>query len=156
MNKVEGDFVSPKGRYALVAARFNAIVVDRLIEGARDALIRHGIADSAIDVVRVPGALELPLACQAVAESGKYVAIIALGTIIRGETSHYDVVVGESASKLSSLALQFKVPILNAVLTTENLEQAFDRAGGKAGNKGADAAMAAIEMVSLLAKLGDA
>jgi 6,7-dimethyl-8-ribityllumazine synthase len=135
-----------------VAARFNAFVVDRLIEGARAGLVSHGVVESDIDIIYVPGALEIPLAADRLSEGG-YAAIICLGTIIRGETGHYDVVVNQSARGLADVALRSKIPVLNAILTTETLDQAINRAGAKAGNKGFDAALAAIEMVNLLAQL---
>jgi 6,7-dimethyl-8-ribityllumazine synthase len=144
---------NPNDRFAIVAARFNGFVVDSLVGGARDGLLRHGVAESAIDVVRVPGSLELPIVVKRLASSGRYAAVIAVGAVIRGDTSHYDVVVGESAGKLSQIAYDTGVPVLNAVLTTENLEQAIERAGGKAGNKGYDAACAALEMADLLDRL---
>jgi 6,7-dimethyl-8-ribityllumazine synthase len=140
------------GRFALVAARFNALVVDRLIEGAQDALRRHGVADADIDLVRVPGSLEIPVVVHRLCQA-HYAAIIAIGAVIRGETSHYDVVVQQSAGAISRIAIDTGIPVLNAILTTETLEQAMDRAGGKAGNKGFDAALAAIEMANLLASL---
>lgn len=149
----EGDFSSPAGRFAIVAARFNAIVVDPLVTGAVDALHRHGIADDRIDTVRVPGSYEIPLVAQKLGKSGKYAAVICLGCVIRGDTDHYDHVAGAATSGIASAALNCGVPVIFGVLTCETLEQAINRAGGKAGNKGYEAAVAAIEMVNLLKKL---
>jgi 6,7-dimethyl-8-ribityllumazine synthase len=136
-----------------VASKFNAMIVEKLVAGAIDALTRHGVDAAAIDVAWVPGALELPLVVQRLARSGQYGAVIALGTVIRGDTSHYDIVAESSAAGCANVALVTGVPILNAILTVENLDQALARAGGEVGNKGYDAAMAALEMVDLLAKL---
>jgi 6,7-dimethyl-8-ribityllumazine synthase len=154
MKIIEGDFAAPKGRFAIVAGRFNGFVVEPLVAGARDVLVRHGVQDAAIDLVRVPGAWEIALAAGKLAASGKYVAIIALGAVIRGATPHFDFVAGECAKGLAQAALGSGVPVAFGVLTTDNIEQAIERAGTKAGNKGADAAMAALEMVSLYGKLG--
>lgn len=149
----EGDFSSPQGRFALVAARFNAFVVDQLVSGATDALQRHGIADDRIDTVRVPGSYEIPLVAQKLGKSGKYAAVICLGCVIRGDTDHYDHVAGAATSGIANAALNCGVPVIFGVLTCETLEQAINRAGGKAGNKGFEAAVAAIEMVNLMKKL---
>ncbi len=153
MNTIEGDFATPKGRFVLVAGRFNGFVVEALVDGARDALVRHGVAADAIDLVRVPGAWEIPLAAQRLAKSGKYAAVIALGAVIRGATPHFDYVAGEAAKGLAAAAHDSGVPVAFGVLTTDTIEQAIERAGTKAGNKGADAALAALEMVNLYAKL---
>jgi 6,7-dimethyl-8-ribityllumazine synthase len=150
----EGDFSPPSGRFAIVAARFNAVVVDRLIEGAVDGLKRHGVADSSIDTVRVPGSFEIPLIAQKLGRSGKFVAVICLGAVIRGDTDHYDHVASAAANGIANAALNAGVPIVFGVLTCETMEQALNRAGGKAGNKGFEAAMTAIEMANLLRKLG--
>lgn len=149
----EGDYSSPAGRFALVAARFNAFVVDQLLAGAVDALKRHGVTDDRIDVVRVPGSYEIPLVVQKLGKSGKYAAVICLGCVIRGDTGHYDHVAGAAASGIASAALNCGVPVIFGVLTCETLEQAINRAGGKAGNKGHEAAVTAIEMVNLMKKL---
>jgi 6,7-dimethyl-8-ribityllumazine synthase len=147
----EGDMISAKGtKYGIVVARFNAFVVESLLTGAIDALVRHGVAESDIDVARVPGAYELPLMAQTMAESEKYDAIIALGAVIRGSTPHFDIVAGESAKGLSSISLDTGIPVINGIITTETIEQAIERSGTKAGNKGAEAALGAIEMVSIL------
>ena len=149
----EGDFSPPPGRFALVVARFNGTIVEDLVAGALDGLRRHGVADDAIDLVRVPGSFEIPLVAQRLAAGGKYAALICLGAVIRGETSHYDHVAGEAASGVGRAALSTGVPVIFGVLTCETLDQAINRAGGKAGNKGFEAALAAIEMVNLLRKL---
>jgi 6,7-dimethyl-8-ribityllumazine synthase len=149
----EGDFAPPPGRFALVAARFNAAIVDSLVRGALEGLTRHGVADKAIDLVHVPGSFELPLVAQRLAASGKYAAVICLGAVIRGDTDHYDYVAGEAAGGIARAALATGVPVLFGVLTCDTLEQALNRAGAKAGNKGFDAALTAIEMVNLLHKL---
>jgi len=149
----EGDFRTPAGRFAIVAARFNSLIVDALIAGVRDALLRHGVPADAIDVARVPGSFELPLVAQRLAKTGNYSAILALGCVIRGETDHYDHVAGSATSGLLNASLNSGVPVLFGVLTCDTLEQAQQRAGAKAGNKGYEAAVAAIEMVNLLAKL---
>ncbi len=154
MKIIEGDFAAPKGRFALVAGRFNGFVVEPLVAGARDVLMRHGVKDDAIDLIRVPGAWEIALAAGKLATSGKYVAIIALGAVIRGATPHFDFVAGECAKGLAQAAQGSGVPVAFGVLTTDSIEQAIERAGTKAGNKGADAAMAALEMVNLYGKLG--
>ena len=149
----EGRPGGKPARYALAAAKFNAMIVEKLVDGATEALTRHGVDAADIDLAWVPGALELPLVVQRLARSKQYAAIIALGTIIRGETSHYDIVALNSASGCAAVAAETGIPVLNAILTVETLEQALDRAGGEVGNKGFDAAMAALEMVDLLAKL---
>ncbi len=149
----EGDFRTPAGRFALVAARFNAFVVDPLLAGARDALARHGVPDDRVDVIRVPGSFEIPLVAQRLAESRNYAAVICLGCIIRGETDHYDHVAGAATHGILNAGLKSGVPVIYGVLTCETLEQAIHRAGAKAGNKGFEAAVTAIETVNLLAKL---
>jgi 6,7-dimethyl-8-ribityllumazine synthase len=149
----EGDFSTPAGRFVLVAARFNGFVVDQLVAGALDALARHGVADDRVDLVRVPGSYEIPLVAQKLGKSGKYAAVVCLGCVIRGDTDHYDHVAGAAASGIASAALACGVPVIFGVLTCDTLEQAIHRAGAKAGNKGFEAAVAAIEMVNLLKKL---
>src|SRR5438067_1631441 len=144
----EGDFAPPPGRFALVAARFNGALVEQLVAGALDGLKRHGVADEAIDLVWVPGSFEIPLVAQKLAGSGRYAAVICLGAVIRGETGHYDHVAGEAAGGIGRVALETGVPVIFGVLTTETLEQAINRAGAKSGNKGFEAALAAIEMVN--------
>ena len=149
----EGDFSPPTGRFALVAARFNAVVVDRLVEGALDGLKRHGVPEANIDIVHVPGSYEIPLVAQKLGQGGKYAAVICLGAVIRGDTDHYDYVAGAAANGIASASLSTGIPILFGILTCDTMEQAVDRAGGKAGNKGFEAAATAIEMVNLLKKL---
>ncbi|NID17077.1 6,7-dimethyl-8-ribityllumazine synthase [Luteibacter yeojuensis] len=153
MKIIEGDFATPKGRFAIVAGRFNAFVVDSLVEGARDQLRRHGVADDAIDLVRVPGAFEIPQAASKIARSGNYVAVIGLGAVIRGSTPHFDFVASEAAKGIGQAAYDSGIPVAFGVLTTDSIEQAIERSGTKAGNKGADVALVAIEMVNLYAKL---
>lgn len=150
---IEGDFQAASGRYAIVVARFNSFLVESLVEGAVDALKRHGISDSEIQIIRVPGAFEIPLVVDKLAANGTHDAIIALGAVIRGSTPHFDIVAGESASGLSRSMLRHGIPIINGILTTDTIEQTIERAGTKAGNKGAEAALGAIEMVSLMKKL---
>jgi 6,7-dimethyl-8-ribityllumazine synthase len=149
----EGDFSSPTGRFVLVAARFNAFVVDQLVNGAVDALKRHGVGDDRIDIVRVPGSYEIPLIAQKLGKSGKYAAVLCLGCIIRGDTDHYDHVAGAATSGIAQAALNSGVPVIFGVLTCDTLEQAIHRAGAKAGNKGFEAAVCAVEMVNLLKTL---
>lgn len=150
---IEGNFQASGKKVALVAGRFNAFITKNLVEGAVDTLVRHGIDDSAITLVWAPGAFEIPLVVKRVAATGAYDAIIALGCVIRGGTPHFDYVAGEAAKGIGQLALQCNIPILFGVLTTDSIEQAIERAGTKAGNKGADAAMAALEMMSLMEQL---
>jgi 6,7-dimethyl-8-ribityllumazine synthase len=149
----EGDFSSPAGRFALIAARFNGLVVDQLVLGAADALRRHGVADDRIDVVKVPGSFEIPPVAQRLGKSGKYAAVICLGCVIRGDTDHYDYVAGPVASGIAAAAMASGVPVIFSVLTCDDLEQALHRAGAKAGNKGFEAAVTAVEMVNLMGKL---
>lgn len=153
MPTFEGDFSPPDGRFAVVCARFNAMVTEALLGGCRDAFVRHGVSDDRLDVAWVPGSFELPIVARAMAESGKYAAVICLGCVIRGETGHYDHVAGQAAGGLMSASLATGIPVIFGVLTTETVEQALNRSGLKAGNKGADSAMAAIEMVNLLARI---
>ena len=149
----EGDFSPPAGRFAAVAARFNGFIVDQLLAGVHDALARHGVPADRVDVVRVPGAFEIPVVAQRIGKTGKYAAVICLGCVIRGDTDHYDHVAGAATSGIASAALACGVPVIFGVLTCDTLEQAVHRAGAKAGNKGFEAAVAAIEMVNLMAKL---
>jgi 6,7-dimethyl-8-ribityllumazine synthase len=153
MTTYEGSLAPPAGRLALVAARFNDFIVGRLIAGALDGLKRHGIADDAIDLIRVPGSFEIPLAAQRLAATGKYAALIALGAIIRGDTDHYDHVAAGAARGIAQASLTTGVPIIFGILTCDTLEQAINRAGAKSGNKGFEAALAAIEMANLLRQL---
>jgi len=154
---IEGELVAPKSaRFAIVASRFNAFIVERLLEGALDGLKRHGVESPNITVVRVPGSWEAPLVVSRLAKSDKFDAVIALGAVIRGATAHFEHVAGEAAKGVAQAALQSGVPVIFGVLTTDTIEQAVERAGTKAGNKGFDAALAAIEMVSLDKSLSDA
>ena len=137
-------------RIGIAVGRFNGFLVESLVEGALDALLRHGVQGENITVVRVPGAFELPLIAKRMAKSGNYDAVVVLGAIIRGSTPHFDIVASESAKGLSKVALDHEIPVINGILTTENIEQTIERAGTKAGNKGYEAAMTAIEMVSVL------
>ena len=150
----DGDFSPPPGRFAIVAARFNAIIIDALVTGAIDGLKRHGVPDDRIDLVHVPGSFEIPLVAQKLGESGRYAAVICLGAVIKGDTDHYDHVAGATTSGIAQAGLTSGIPVIFGVLTCDNLEQALNRAGGKAGNKGFEAAVTAIEMVNLLKKLG--
>ena len=150
---VEGELQYSEGSFVIVSARFNSFIVDSLEGGAIDALKRHGVAESDITVVKVPGAYEMPLAIQALAQTGKYDAIIGLGAVIRGSTPHFDFVAGEASKGMANVALDNHIPVINGVLTTNTIEQAIERAGTKAGNKGAEAAISALEMVNLLKKI---
>ena len=150
---IEGELLARDLRFAFVAARFNDFVVEPLIRGALDALKRHGASEKQIEIVRVPGAFDIPIVARKLALSRRYDALLALGAVVRGQTPHFDYVAGECASGLARIALESGVPVAFGVLTTDTMEQAVDRAGGKAGNKGADAALAAIEMANLLRRL---
>ncbi|MBP6123015.1 MULTISPECIES: 6,7-dimethyl-8-ribityllumazine synthase [Providencia] len=151
MNVIKGVVAAPKARVAIAIARFNNFINDSLLDGAIDALERIGqVSQDNITVVWVPGAYELPLAVKALVETNKYDAVIALGTVIRGGTAHFEFVAGECSSGLSSVALNSNVPVTFGVLTTENIEQAIERAGTKAGNKGAEAALTALEMINVI------
>jgi len=152
---IEGELVVRDAKIALLASRFNSIVVDRLIEGAIDALVRHGAQERHLEVIRVPGAFELPLAAKALAESKRFHGLVALGAVVRGDTAHFDYVAGPCTNGLAALSLEYQWPIGLGVLSTETMEQALDRAGGKAGNKGADAALSVVEMISVLKRLKD-
>ncbi|MHB1844110.1 MAG: 6,7-dimethyl-8-ribityllumazine synthase [Deltaproteobacteria bacterium] len=154
MRTYEGNMSADGLRVALVAARFNGFIVDQLVAGALDALRRHGVHEEDLDLVRVPGTFELPAAVRRVAELGRHDAIVALGAVVRGATPHFDYVAGECAKGLGQLALEGRCAIGFGVLTTDNLEQAIERAGTKTGNKGADAALAAIEQANLFRALG--
>ena len=153
LSQVEGNFFDVNGRYVIVVGRFNHHVVDSLVEGAVDSLVRHGVDSEQIQIVHVPGAWELPLAVKQVLKTVKPDAVIALGAVIRGGTPHFEYVAGGCNTAMNSLQLEFDTPVANGVLTVESIEQAIERAGTKAGNKGTEAAMAAMEMVSLLRAL---
>ena len=151
-----GDFSAKGMRVGIVAGRFNDFIVDNLIAGAVDTLLRHGAVEKDIEIARVPGAVEIPLAVQRMGKTGKYDAIIALGAVIRGGTPHFEYVAGECSKGLGQLTLQLDIPIAFGVLTVDTIEQAIERAGTKAGNKGAEAAMGMIEMVNVLRQIGAA
>ena len=153
VNAIQGELAAQDARFGIVLARFNGFIGERLLEGALEALMRHGGDPERIDVVRVPGAFEIPLTLKTLAANGRYDALIALGAVIRGATSHFEYVAGECATGLSQVGMQFDIPVAFGVLTVGTVEQALERAGGKVGNKGADAALAAIEMADLLKKL---
>ena len=153
MKTIEGDLTVRDARFCLVVARFNSFITESLLAGAVDALKRHGAEEANLTVVRVPGAFEMPLALKRIAAKGEYDAIIALGAVIRGGTPHFDYVAGECVKGMASVSLANNLPIAFGVLTVDSIEQAIERAGTKAGNKGAEAAMSAIEMVNLLRQL---
>ena len=155
MRDISGDFVQCTGRYAIVAGRFNAFITERLVTGAHDAFTRHGIGEDDIDLIWVPGAFEIPFAVRRAADSGKYRAVVALGAVIRGATPHFDYVAGACADGLARINADGQVPVILGVLTTDTIEQAVERAGTKSGNKGAEAALTAMEMASLASRLGD-
>ncbi|MCP4270745.1 MAG: 6,7-dimethyl-8-ribityllumazine synthase [Gammaproteobacteria bacterium] len=152
-NILEGDLRANSARFAVLVTRFNSFITESLLDGAIDSLKRHGINESQIDIVRVPGAFELPLVASKLADPDKYGAIIALGAVIRGGTPHFDYVAGECAKGLGQISMKKGIPISFGVLTTDSIEQAIERAGTKAGNKGEEAAMSALEMVNLLNNL---
>jgi 6,7-dimethyl-8-ribityllumazine synthase len=152
---VEGKLSAEGFRFGIIVSRFNDFICSRLMEGATDALIRHGSDEEKIDIIKVPGAFEMPLAAKKLAQTGSYDAVICLGAVIRGATPHFDYVAAEVSKGIASVALESDIPVTFGVLTTENLEQAIERAGSKSGNKGYDAAMAAIEMVNLFKELQD-
>jgi 6,7-dimethyl-8-ribityllumazine synthase len=151
---IEGDLQARELRFVVLAARFNDFIVDQLVRGAVDSLRRHGASDKQIDIVRAPGAFELPLVARQLALTKRYDAIIALGAVIKGATAHFDFVAGECAGGLARVAHDTGIPVAFGVLTTDTIEQAVERAGTKAGNKGADAAVTAIELANLLRKIG--
>ncbi len=147
---IEGSLKGDGRKLGIVVSRFNSFIAEKLLEGALDALIRSGVADKDIEVARVPGAFEIPLITQKMAKSGKYDAVICLGVVIRGATPHFDYVAGEVAKGSAQVMLDSGVPVLFGVLTTETIEQAIERAGSKAGNKGSEVAVAALEMINLV------
>lgn len=149
MKILEGSYVSG-GKFAIVASRFNEFIVSKLISGAEDTLVRHGVSSDDITLAWVPGAFEIPLIASKMARSGKYDAVICLGSVIRGSTTHYDYVCSEVSKGIAAVALESGIPVMFGVLTTENIEQAIERSGSKAGNKGFSCAEGAIEMVNLL------
>ena len=149
----EGQLLVQDARFCLVTSRFNSFIVEALTNGAIDALVRHGAQPDDIDIVKVPGAYELPLAVQKVAATGRYDAIVALGAVIRGATPHFDYVAGECVKGISMVSLKHEIPVAFGVLTVDSIEQAIERAGTKAGNKGAEAALSAVEMINLLREI---
>ncbi len=153
MKVIEGQLTTNNEKFCIVISRFNEFIGSKLLSGAIDELKRHGVKEENIDVVWTPGAFEIPIVAKKCAKSGKYNAIITLGAIIKGSTSHYDYVCAELSKGIAQVSLETEVPVLFGVLTTENIEQAIERAGTKAGNKGSDAAKAAIEMANLLKEI---
>ena len=153
MRTLQGKVVAREIKVGIVAARFNEFIVSKLVAGARDGLLRHDVKDEDIDLAWVPGAFEIPLIASKMAKSGKYDAVICLGAVIRGATSHYDYVCSEVSKGIASVSLTSDIPVMFGVLTTDNIEQAIERAGTKAGNKGYDCALGAIEMVNLVRQL---
>ena len=153
MNTFEGKLIPEQIKVGIVAARFNVFITSKLLSGAIDGLVRHDVKEEDIDVAWVPGAFEIPLIASKMAKSGKYDAVICLGAVIRGSTSHYDYVCSEVSKGIASVSLSSDIPVMFGVLTTENIEQAIERAGTKAGNKGYDCALGAIEMVNLIRQI---
>ncbi len=153
MKKIEGMIVANGAKIGIVAARFNEFIVSKLVGGAEDALLRHSVNPEDISVAWVPGAFEIPVVAKKMAMSGKYDAVICLGAVIRGATSHYDYVCNEVSKGIASVSLESGIPVMFGVVTTENIEQAIERAGTKAGNKGYDCAMGALEMIDLMKQL---
>ena len=154
MTEVYEGMLSAKGlKFVIVSSRFKSFITGQLVEGAKDTLIRHGCAQDSIDLVKVPGAYEISFAVQKMLQTKKYDAIIAIGAIIRGETLHYDYLASEVTKRLVDLSLQYDIPVASGIITTENLEQAIERAGSKAGNRGSEAAISAIEMANLVSFL---
>lgn len=153
MNIIEGALTTKDEKFCIVISRFNEFIGSRLLSGAKDELIRHGVSEDNITVVWVPGAFEIPVVAKKCAKSGKYNAVITLGAVIKGSTSHYDYVCAEVSKGVASVSLETGVPVIFGVLTTDNIEQAIERAGTKAGNKGSDAAKSAIEMANLVSQL---
>ena len=155
INVINGNVVAPEGmKVAIVASRFNEIITNKLLGGAVDGLVRHGMSEDDITAVWVPGAFEIPVIAKQLATSGKYDAVICVGAVIRGQTSHYDYVCNEVSKGIAQVSLQTGIPVMFGIVTTENIEQAIARAGSKAGNKGYDCALGAIEMVNLSRELG--
>ena len=150
---IDGNLKGDGRKIGIIVSRFNSFIAEKLLEGAIDTLVRSGVADKNIEVARVPGAYEIPLVAQKMARSKRYDAVICLGVVIRGATPHFDYVAGEAAKGIAQVSLESGIPVMFGVLTTETIEQAIERAGSKGGNKGADCAVAALEMISLLAQL---
>ncbi|MBF1063588.1 MAG: 6,7-dimethyl-8-ribityllumazine synthase [Peptostreptococcus sp.] len=153
MNYIQGNLVAKEVKIGIVAGRFNEFITSKLLSGAQDALVRHDVKDDNIDVAWVPGAFEIPLIADKMAKSGKYDAVICLGAVIRGNTSHYDYVCSEVSKGIAHVSLESGIPVMFGVVTTENIEQAIERAGTKVGNKGFDVAVGAIEMINLINNL---
>ncbi len=153
MSVYEGKLIAEDVRVGIVAARFNEFIVSKLLSGALDGLARHDVKESDVDIAWVPGAFEIPLIAQKMAKSGKYDAVICLGAVIRGATSHYDYVCNEVSKGIAAVSMNSDIPVMFGVVTTENIEQAIERAGTKAGNKGYDCALSAIEMVNLIREI---
>ena len=154
MKVFEGKVVSENIKIGIVAARFNEFIVSKLVGGAVDGLKRHGVDENDVEIAWVPGAFEIPLIAKKMAESGKYDAVICLGAVIRGSTSHYDYVCNEVSKGIATVSMNAGIPVMFGILTTDNIEQAIERAGTKAGNKGYDCALGAIEMVNLIREIG--
>lgn len=150
---IEGVLRADQSRFCLVVSRWNAFIVESLEKGAVDALLRHGVAEEQLTIVRVPGAFEMPVACEHIAKRGGFDAIVALGAVIRGGTPHFEYVAGECVKGMAQVSLKYGIPVAFGVLTVDSIEQAIERAGTKAGNKGAEAALSALEMVDLLRRL---
>ena len=151
VNLIEGKVIAPEGmRVGIVASRFNSFIVEKLLEGAVDGLVRHGVEEKNIDACWVPGAFEIPTVAQKMADCGKYDAVICVGAVIRGATSHYELVVNETTKGIAQIGMKSDIPVLFGVIATENIEQAIERAGSKAGNKGYECALGAIEMANVM------
>lgn len=151
INMIEGKVVAPEGmKVGIIASRFNSFIVEKLLEGAVDGLVRHGVEEQNIDACWVPGAFEIPVVAQKMATCGKYDAVICVGAVIRGATSHYELVVNETTKGIAQVGVKSGIPVLFGVIATENIEQAIERAGSKAGNKGYECALGAIEMVNVM------
>lgn len=154
INLIEGNVVAKEGmKVGIIASRFNSFIVEKLLDGAVDGLVRHGVSEDNIDACWVPGAFEIPVVAKKMAMSGKYDAVICVGAVIRGSTSHYELVVNETTKGIAQVGMQSEIPVLFGVIATENIEQAIERAGSKAGNKGYECALGAIEMVNVLNKI---
>ncbi|MGN0702336.1 MAG: 6,7-dimethyl-8-ribityllumazine synthase [Lentihominibacter sp.] len=154
INLIEGKVIAPEGmRVGIVASRFNSFIVEKLLEGAVDGLVRHGVEECNIDACWVPGAFEIPAVAQRMADCGKYDAVICVGAVIRGATSHYELVVNETTKGIAQIGMKSDIPVLFGVIATENIEQAIERAGSKAGNKGYECALGAIEMANVMSAL---
>ena len=155
MKDIEGNIAAPEARVAIVVSRFNSFINENLVDGALDVLKRQGLVpDDQITLVRVPGAVEIPLAVKKLAKSGKVDAVVALGCVIRGDTYHFELVANENSKGMAQVMLEYEIPVAFGVLTTDTVEQAIQRAGTKAGNKGAEAALSALEMINVLKNLG--